>query len=125
MPLLPNRQRDARADINGEGDNEDDEDDDEGANTEMTEDAADERAEGNSLKKDEMSASRSSPTSSSSSSSWSSPLVGVLHEGSGLNGRASTVTAFRRGQCCVLLATDLAARGLDVPETSHVVQVSM
>jgi hypothetical protein len=50
-------------------------------------------------------------------------VVGVLHEGGGLNGRADVVASFRRGDCRVLLATDLAARGLDVPATSHVVQV--
>ena len=52
-------------------------------------------------------------------------LVGILHEDLGLNGRAGVVDAFRSGAVRVLLSTDLAARGIDVPETTHVVQFDM
>mmetsp|Transcript_44877 Transcript_44877/g.76298 ORF Transcript_44877/g.76298 Transcript_44877/m.76298 type:complete len:331 (-) Transcript_44877:133-1125(-) len=51
--------------------------------------------------------------------------VGVLHHEAGLIGRASTMAHFRSGHSTVLLATDLASRGLDVPETSHVVMFDM
>jgi len=57
---------------------------------------------------------------------WSGGMiVGTLHEGSGLSGRASAVKAFRCGETHVLVASDLAARGIDVPETSHVVLFDM
>ena len=52
-------------------------------------------------------------------------LVAVLHEDAGLNARAGVMDGFRRGEHVVLLATDLAARGLDVPEMSHVIQFDM
>lgn len=51
--------------------------------------------------------------------------VGVLNPEAGLVGRASTMQRFRSGEALVLLATDMASRGLDVPETSHVVMFDM
>ena len=38
-----------------------------------------------------------------------------------LETRAAAVDAFRRGEADVLVATDVAARGIDVPRTTHVV----
>ena len=39
--------------------------------------------------------------------------------------RARTLAAFRRGHPCVLVATDVAARGLDVPDVALVVNYAM
>ena len=35
--------------------------------------------------------------------------------------RNSIIDEFRNGNCRILLATDMASRGLDVPEISHVI----
>ncbi|KAG5185435.1 DEAD box helicase [Tribonema minus] len=48
------------------------------------------------------------------------PLADVLREDLGLARRADAVARYRAGAARVLLTTDLAARGLDVPETTHV-----
>lgn len=52
-------------------------------------------------------------------------VVGVLAEDKGLNSRASVMDGFRDGDHRILLATDMAARGLDVPDTSHVIMFDM
>ena len=39
--------------------------------------------------------------------------------------RSSNLQAFMRGECCVLVVTDLLSRGLDLPQLSHVVQFDM
>ncbi len=45
----------------------------------------------------------------------------VLHSDLSQNERDRAMAAFREGKHTVLVATDLAARGLDVPEVSHVI----
>ena len=44
------------------------------------------------------------------------PLHGDMHQGA----RNRTLTAMRRGQVRILVATDVAARGIDVPTITHV-----
>ena len=46
--------------------------------------------------------------------------LGVLHGGKSQDQREETLEAFRRGQFKILVATDVAARGLDIPDVSHV-----
>ncbi|CAN0332582.1 unnamed protein product, partial [Phaeothamnion confervicola] len=53
------------------------------------------------------------------------PLAEVLREELGLTGRADALGAFRSGETAVLVATDLAARGLDVPDVSCVVNFDL
>lgn len=48
----------------------------------------------------------------------------ILEEDDHINQRTSTLSEFRGGRC-LLVATDLAARGLDLPEVSHVYNVDM
>jgi ATP-dependent RNA helicase RhlE len=45
----------------------------------------------------------------------------AIHGDRPQNGRMKTLAAFRAGSIRVLVATDVAARGIDVPEISHVV----
>jgi superfamily II DNA/RNA helicase len=67
------------------------------------------------------STSTSDSSSSSSSKRSSAPqLAEVLREELGLSKRADAVDLFREGRTRVLLTTDMAARGLDIPEISHV-----
>jgi len=47
--------------------------------------------------------------------------IGILHGGRTQSEREDTLEAFRRGQYKVLVATDVAARGLDIPDVSHVI----
>lgn len=47
--------------------------------------------------------------------------VGLLHGGMSQGQRTRALDAFRRGQVRILIATNVAARGLDVPAVSHVV----
>ncbi|AQW32248.1 DEAD/DEAH box helicase [Ralstonia syzygii subsp. celebesensis] len=48
-------------------------------------------------------------------------LHGDMHQGA----RNRTLTALRRGQLRVLVATDVAARGIDVPDITHVVNFDL
>ncbi|WP_171016623.1 DEAD/DEAH box helicase [Pseudalkalibacillus caeni] len=48
--------------------------------------------------------------------------AGILEGGSKKTERAATLQNFRNGKINVLLATDVAARGLDIAELTHVVQ---
>lgn len=52
-------------------------------------------------------------------------IVSVLQEDSSLNERASSLNAFRDGSSCILLCSGIAARGIDVPSTSHVIMTSL
>jgi ATP-dependent RNA helicase RhlE len=49
--------------------------------------------------------------------------VGVIHSNKEQNNRIRTVAAFKNGTYRILVATDLIARGLDVNEVSHVVNL--
>ena len=51
--------------------------------------------------------------------------VAVLHGGRRLSQRRAALEGFRRGQYSVLVATDVAARGLDVANISHVVNYDL
>jgi superfamily II DNA/RNA helicase len=46
--------------------------------------------------------------------------VGALHGDMPQERRADTLEAFRNGDIAILVASDVAARGLDIPEVSHV-----
>ena len=46
--------------------------------------------------------------------------TGVIHANKGQGNRTRTMEAFRSGETPVLVATDLAARGIDVDDISHV-----
>jgi ATP-dependent RNA helicase RhlE len=47
--------------------------------------------------------------------------VRVIHANKGQNTRMNSINAFRAGDIRVLVATDVAARGIDVAEVSHVI----
>ena len=47
--------------------------------------------------------------------------VRVIHGNKGQNARMNSMDAFRAGEVRYLVATDVAARGIDVPRVSHVV----
>ncbi len=49
----------------------------------------------------------------------------AIHGNKNQNQRVRTLDAFRAGQCRVLIATDIAARGIDVDGISHVVNYEM
>ncbi len=51
--------------------------------------------------------------------------VGALHGGLNKTERAGTLAAFRAGKLRALLVTDLAARGLDVPECDAVFNLEL
>jgi superfamily II DNA/RNA helicase len=46
---------------------------------------------------------------------------GIFHVGMEQDDRERSLYKFRNGSCHVLISTDLAARGLDIPEIEHVV----
>jgi len=47
--------------------------------------------------------------------------VRVIHANKGQNTRINSITAFKEGGLRILVATDVAARGLDVSDVSHVI----
>lgn len=47
--------------------------------------------------------------------------VGLLHGGMTQGQRTRTLEAFRRGEVRILVATNIAARGLDIPDVTHVI----
>ncbi|MCG3177101.1 MAG: ATP-dependent RNA helicase RhlE [Candidatus Omnitrophica bacterium] len=47
--------------------------------------------------------------------------AGVIHGDRSQDQRLRTLEAFRRGRCNVLVATDVAARGLDIKDITHVI----
>ncbi len=51
--------------------------------------------------------------------------AGVIHANKGQGNRTKTMEAFRAGETPVLVATDLAARGIDVDDISHVFNFDM
>lgn len=46
--------------------------------------------------------------------------VGILHGGKSQDQREETLDLFRNGKIQILVATDVAGRGLDIPDVSHV-----
>ena len=50
---------------------------------------------------------------------------GILHGGKTQDQRELALEQFKRGRCRVLVATDLAARGLDVPDVTHIINYDM
>jgi ATP-dependent RNA helicase DDX23/PRP28 len=46
--------------------------------------------------------------------------VGILHGGRSQDQREETLDHFRSGKVQILVATDVAGRGLDIPDVSHV-----
>ncbi|CAM9271294.1 unnamed protein product [Ectocarpus sp. 8 AP-2014] len=53
------------------------------------------------------------------------PLAEFLREELGLNARADAMSLFREGKTRLLVSTDMAARGLDVPEITHVFNLDL
>ena len=49
----------------------------------------------------------------------------VIHGGRSQNQRNAALAGFRNGQYTVLVATDVAARGLDIPGVSHVINFDL
>ena len=51
--------------------------------------------------------------------------VGSIHGDKSQNARQRTLMAFRRGKINILVATDVAARGIDVDDVSHVINFDL
>ncbi|GAA4466616.1 DEAD/DEAH box helicase [Nibrella saemangeumensis] len=51
--------------------------------------------------------------------------IAVIHSNKSQNHRFESVRQFQEGQCRVLIATDIIARGLDIADVSHVVNFDM
>lgn len=51
--------------------------------------------------------------------------LAVIHSNKAQNTRFKTVADFESGKCSILIATDLIARGLDVSEVSHVINMDV
>ena len=51
--------------------------------------------------------------------------VDAIHGNKAQNARVRALEAFRSGQARVLVATDIAARGIDVPDISHVINYEL
>ena len=51
--------------------------------------------------------------------------VSVLQGDMNQSRRQSAINGFRAGKCDILVATDIAARGIDVPDISHVINFDM
>ena len=51
--------------------------------------------------------------------------VGAIHGDKSQNSRQRTLMAFRRGKINILVATDVAARGIDVDDVSHVINYDL
>ena len=49
----------------------------------------------------------------------------AIHGGRSQSQRSAALAGFRNGQYSVLVATDIAARGLDIPDVSHVVNFDL
>lgn len=52
---------------------------------------------------------------------YGSEQVRVIHANKGQNTRINSINAFKEGNVRILVATDVAARGLDVSQVSHVI----
>jgi len=51
--------------------------------------------------------------------------IAVIHGGKTQEHRDSTLAAYKAGSISILIATDVAGRGLDIPDVSHVVNYDM
>jgi ATP-dependent RNA helicase DeaD len=51
--------------------------------------------------------------------------VGLLHGGMTQGQRTRALEAFRRGHVRILIATNIASRGLDIPDVSHVINYDL
>jgi len=51
--------------------------------------------------------------------------LGVIHSNKNQNQRFEAVNRFQSGDCRILIATDVIARGLDIAEVSHVINFDM
>ena len=49
----------------------------------------------------------------------------AIHGDKSQNARQAALTAFKTGECKVLVATDIAARGIDIAGLSHVINYDM
>jgi ATP-dependent RNA helicase RhlE len=49
----------------------------------------------------------------------------AIHGGRSQSQRSAALAGFRKGQYAVLVATDVAARGLDIPDVSHVINFDL
>lgn len=49
----------------------------------------------------------------------------VLHGNKSQNAREKALKSFRDGKCKILIATDIAARGIDIPDISHVINYDL
>ena len=49
----------------------------------------------------------------------------AIHGDRSQSQRTAALTGFRKGQYAVLVATDVAARGLDIPDVSHVINFDL
>jgi ATP-dependent RNA helicase RhlE len=49
--------------------------------------------------------------------------IGVIHSNKAQNNRFNTVNSFKDGNFRILIATDIIARGLDIAEVSHVINI--
>jgi ATP-dependent RNA helicase RhlE len=49
----------------------------------------------------------------------------AIHGGRSQNQRTAALVGFRTGRCAVLVATDVAARGLDIQDVSHVINFDL
>lgn len=52
---------------------------------------------------------------------YGSDTVRVIHANKGQNTRINSINAFKEGNVRILVATDVAARGLDITDVSHVI----
>ncbi|XOV91279.1 MAG: DEAD/DEAH box helicase [Bacteroidota bacterium] len=50
---------------------------------------------------------------------------GLIHGNKSQNSRKNAITEFNRGRIQVLVATDIAARGLDLPDVTHVINYEL
>lgn len=51
--------------------------------------------------------------------------VRLLHSNKGQNARINAINDFKSGEVRILVSTDVSARGIDVPEVSHVINFSV